>query len=291
MPQNYLISVVVPIYERPSYVQGCLASILKNEYQYFEVLVIDQSRTDTVKTLIMEHFGKDEKIKYVHTNVVGLSHARNLGIKIAEGLLILFTDDDVIVSNGWISAYVNCYNDLIKQSIRPGVLGGPMSGMWEGSKPAWLPDEFASLFGEYNAGTEIKPFPIGDLPFGGNFCLARPCIDDIGDFPEHIGMVGMRTSAGFVRGRVGGEDSHVALRAARRGYELYYVPEASVQHIMSRERSTREYFLRRLFDEGATQMSLFFSSPPVQRENSVGWFGAQRFMSFYRCCGTGEVQI
>ena len=148
-----------------------------------------------------------------------------------------------------------------------------MSGMWEGSKPAWLPDEFASLFGEYNAGTETKPFPIGDLPFGGNFCLARPCIDDIGDFPEHIGLVGMRTSAGFVRGRVGGEDSHVALRAARRGYELYYVPEASVQHIMSRERSTGEYFLRRLFDEGATQMSLFFSFPLLRFKGKIRRLG------------------
>jgi len=62
-------------------------------YQLFELIVVDQNNDHRVKNILLDY---EDKVDIIHikTDVIGLSHARNLGIKAATGDILSFPDDD-----------------------------------------------------------------------------------------------------------------------------------------------------------------------------------------------------
>ncbi|HRF99151.1 MAG TPA: glycosyltransferase family A protein, partial [Aggregatilineales bacterium] len=59
----------------------------------FEVIIVDNVSTDDTKA-VTESFYDMGNVSYVYEAKVGLSHARNTGIKVANGLYVVYTDDD-----------------------------------------------------------------------------------------------------------------------------------------------------------------------------------------------------
>ncbi|MBW2991795.1 glycosyltransferase family 2 protein [Candidatus Woesearchaeota archaeon] len=88
-----LISVVIPTYNRAEMVIKAVESVLKQNYENFELLVCDDGSTDDTEKLI--RCVKDDRIKYLKQENKGSAGVtRNLGIKNAKGELIAFLDDD-----------------------------------------------------------------------------------------------------------------------------------------------------------------------------------------------------
>ena len=93
------ISVVIPTYNRAQTIMRAINSVLSQTLPAFEILVVDDGSSDGTKELLQAHgfFNKKTKAlakKYLVKENSGVSSARNLGIKNANGDFIAFLDSD-----------------------------------------------------------------------------------------------------------------------------------------------------------------------------------------------------
>lgn len=101
-----MISIIVPVFKVEKYLPKCIDSILKQSYQDIEILLIDDGSPDLSGKICDEYGAKDKRIKVFHIDNIGLSGARNYGLKHAEGEYIGFVDSD-----DWIDP--DMYENLI----------------------------------------------------------------------------------------------------------------------------------------------------------------------------------
>lgn len=97
--EDYLISFIVPVYNAVDYVTDCLDSILRQTVSEFEVLIIDDGSFDGSGSICDEFAERDERVKVIHTENHGVSHARNTAIRLAKGKYLAFVDADDLVSD------------------------------------------------------------------------------------------------------------------------------------------------------------------------------------------------
>lgn len=109
---NPKVSVIVPVYNKAFRVAECLQSILSQDCQDYELLIIDDGSTDGSDT-ICRRFAKKypDKTHYFRKNNGGVSSARNFGIGYAAGEYICFIDADDTVKPDYISTLVNATGD------------------------------------------------------------------------------------------------------------------------------------------------------------------------------------
>ncbi len=89
---NYLVSIIIPLYNGEKYIGECLDSIFKQNYTNFEIIIVDDGSTDSSLQIIAKY--KSQKIKIFQQNNGDVSNARNNGIKYSAGELIAFIDQD-----------------------------------------------------------------------------------------------------------------------------------------------------------------------------------------------------
>ena len=88
------ISVIVPVYNCEAYLPGLLDSVLAQTYQNFEIILIDDGSRDGSGNLCDAYAEKDSRIRVVHQENHGVSHARNRGLALAAGDAVSFIDSD-----------------------------------------------------------------------------------------------------------------------------------------------------------------------------------------------------
>lgn len=96
-----LVSIVVPVYNSEKTLEGCLGSILKQDYprDKYEIVVVDDGSTDG--TYVIAEKLADRVIK--HSGNLGLACARKSGMSIAKGEIIVNTDSDILVKSDTLS--------------------------------------------------------------------------------------------------------------------------------------------------------------------------------------------
>lgn len=86
------VSVIIPVYNVEAYIAATLESILRQTFQDFEAIVVDdESPDDSVE--IVKQF-RDPRIRLIHQKNRGLAGARNAGIRVAQGQFLAFLDSD-----------------------------------------------------------------------------------------------------------------------------------------------------------------------------------------------------
>lgn len=95
---NPLISVVVPIYNVEKYLRRCVESIRCQTYSNLEIILVDDGSPDSCGKICDAYRNTDNRIKVIHKKNGGLSDARNVGIKIAQGEYITCIDSDDFIS-------------------------------------------------------------------------------------------------------------------------------------------------------------------------------------------------
>ena len=91
---NTKISVIVPVYNVERYIHECIDSILNQTFKEFELILIDNGSIDNSGKICDDYGKRDNRIKVIHTENVGVSVARNIGLKAAIGEYIMFIDSD-----------------------------------------------------------------------------------------------------------------------------------------------------------------------------------------------------
>lgn len=96
-----LVSIIVPVYHvQDHYLRVCIESILQQEYQKIELILVDDGSENNEGLICDEYRNADERVKVIHQDNQGVSAARNRGMREAEGTWICFVDaDDWIEKN------------------------------------------------------------------------------------------------------------------------------------------------------------------------------------------------
>lgn len=104
-------SIIVPVYNVEKYLPQCVESILRQTYENFEVILVDDGAKDRSGEICDEFAAKDERVSVIHKQNGGASSARNAGIREAEGKYILFVDSDDYWSNNTMLMQLSCHLD------------------------------------------------------------------------------------------------------------------------------------------------------------------------------------
>lgn len=91
---NPTVSIIVPVYNAQEYLRRCVDSILGQEYQDFELLLMDDGSTDGSAEICDSYAQADSRVRTVHKENTGVSDTRNQAISQARGTYLQFLDSD-----------------------------------------------------------------------------------------------------------------------------------------------------------------------------------------------------
>ncbi len=232
------VSVVIATYRRPDVLPGCLAALEAQRVPPSEVIVVDQSPDTRTRDLVAARPARSYPLRYVHSDVAGVSLARNLGWRQAAGEIVAYTDDDAVPDPGWVGALGRAFD-----ATPADMVGGRILPLWEGGeRPRWFPASREYLLAIYDPGGALAPFRELDLPMTVNAAIKRAKLASLGGFNERIGA-----RPGWP---VTGEDSLLGWRVRETGGSIYYQPDALVHHRVPVSRMRRRFYVRRSYLEG-----------------------------------------
>jgi glycosyltransferase involved in cell wall biosynthesis len=235
-------SVVVCTRDRGAAIEPTLEAAVALRAPFrFEVLVVDNGSTDSTPAIV-ERFVllRPELVRLAVEPVVGLSAARNAGIRLARGGWIAFLDDDAVPVPGWLEAYDRALAE-------PGVLsaGGPVVADWSGELPEWLEPRYLPYLSVWDRGPVPIDLVYNELPRGANAAYRRQAFEQVGDFDRRLGRIG--------RSLRSCEEIELGLRLERLGARCRYVPEAGIRHRVDAERLTPAWMERRFAAQGFSE--------------------------------------
>ena len=95
-------SVVIPVHNSEQFLDDCLNSVIEQIKYNDEIILVENGSTDNTPALCKKYEKEYSFIKYVELGPVGVSVARNEGVKAAEGDWIIFVDsDDKLLPNAF----------------------------------------------------------------------------------------------------------------------------------------------------------------------------------------------
>jgi len=203
-----------------------------------EVLIVDNASNDETPRVLRELTTRFPSVRAVREPELGLSHARNRGLREATGDIICWTDDDALVAPGWAASLSEPFRD-------DGVVatGGPIRLAWpHGRPPRWVSSRSMVLYSELDLGCSPRSIDYPSSPWGANFALRRREALAAGGFRADLGRRGRRLG--------GSEETELIRRLSGLGREVRWVPAASVTQVLDDERVRRSWLVRRGFWQG-----------------------------------------
>lgn len=96
--ENPLVSIIIPIYNAEKLIEETIDSVLKQTYQNWEIIAVDDCSTDNTVSLLQKLSQKDKRIKLVQLkkNFGAPAHPRNVGVQKAQGKWVAYLDSDDI---------------------------------------------------------------------------------------------------------------------------------------------------------------------------------------------------
>lgn len=94
------LSVIMPVYNVEDYLQNMISSILAQNFENFEMILVDDGSTDGSGEICDSFAQMDKRVKVFHIKNGGVSNARNFGLSKANGEYVHFADADDFVENG-----------------------------------------------------------------------------------------------------------------------------------------------------------------------------------------------
>ena len=253
-------SVLIATYNRAHLLDETLTWLSRSRVPAdfrWEVIVIDNNSTDDTRGVVARHQPEfPVSLGYLFESRQGRSTALNTGITAARGHVLMFTDDDVRVAEGWLEAGAR---PLLRGEI--GYTGGPVRPIWEVEPPPWLDLSRGDLWGtiaiqDHGAG-RFSYDEARKVPLGANMAVRRDVFDIVGGFRADLGRSGGRVV-------MGQEVPEWLMRARRAGFRGDYVPAMEVHHHIPAARLTRRYFRRWWFGKGVSRAALERMQPVTE---------------------------
>lgn len=223
-----LVSIVIPNLNGENTLGEQLDALAAQTYRGdWEVVIADNGSTDRSVALAREWSERHARFRLVDASQRrGRNAARNRGASSARGELILFCDNDDVVSPDWLEAMVDALAeyDLVGGWIEQDELNEGNAG-WRTPAPR-----------------DRLPIAVGFLPFApsGNCGIRASVLERLGGWSE--------------RYEGGGEDEELSFRAALAGYKLGFAPRAVIHY---RHRTDGGSFARQQYAFGREEAHLY----------------------------------
>lgn len=232
-----MVSVIISTYStsKAELLLGCISSLQDQTLHPEEILLVLEPDRG-LETFYSQRL--PESVRVITSEGMGLSSARNAGVRHAKGEIVAFIDDDATADKDWLSNLVMNYNheDIVGT-------GGPVEPVWENGRPAWFPSTLDWIVGcTFDESPSEKALVRN--PIGCNMSFRKIVFDAVGYFAISLG----RRSTSMI----GSEESEFCLRLlnALPNAKIVYDPTAIVHHCVPSSRANTSYLVKRSFYEG-----------------------------------------
>ncbi len=193
-------------------------------------VVVDNNSNDNTRHVVDSFKPKLNLISAIETQQ-GHTHARNAAVELADGELIIWTDDDVIVDSQWVTSYVEA------ATANPNAMffGGRIVPVFQPKAPHWITENWNVLQGCFAArdlGNDEIDLTLKQLPYGANFAI-RTSIQKQFRFDHELGRRGEQV--------LGEDEIELFRRLIDAGYCGKWVPNSSLEHLIPNDRATEKY--------------------------------------------------
>ena len=248
---NSKVSVIVPCYNSELTIKDCSLSILSSinntgSPENFELIIVNDGSTDQTLNII----NKINDVNIIsHNKNLGISSARNSGIKKTTSDYIIFIDSDIILSNSWIK------NMVFSIQNNENIIG--LTGNLEPDPNKTITDLDMYLFGKYR-GTKIidinTPLNYKSFVFS-NTIIKRNILDEVGIFDENMS-------------NYGGEDTEISIRISKKYSKgMRKLITAEAYHITQK---TINQYIENMFEYGKYNFYKIIEKHPSYK-NDLGY--------------------
>ncbi len=257
------LSVVICTYNRCQLLDQTLTQMQRLRVPAgvsWELVIVNNCCSDETDFVIEKH-AKVLPIRRIFELLAGLSRARNKALEVVTGDYVLWTDDDVLVDEGWLEAYCRAFERWPDAAV----FGGRVEPWLEGQPPRWLEAVLPRVgfaFATINLGDEPEPLTMERLPFGANMAV-RMAEQQRHRFDPDLGVTPKR--------RMGGEETAMLQSILADGGRGWWVPDARVRHFIPRKRQSLRYLRSYYFGAGQ-----FLGRQQIDPKVPT-WFGKPRW--------------
>lgn len=236
------IDIAICTWNRAATLQQTLHSMVAMESPDavdLRFLIVDNGSTDETQNVV-DSFANQLNLSLCLEPQRGHTYARNHAIEQAESDWLIWTDDDVQVDNGWLTAYVEAMREPQGHTF----FGGPIVPTFRPQEPAWIKDNWSKLKGCYadrQLGKTAFEFTTETLPYGANFAIQTELQK------RHL----FDTQYGRKAEAVVGEDEIALLRGLiAKGHSGRWLPNARLFHVIGSDRQTMRYVRNYFIGQG-----------------------------------------
>ena len=208
MSAEPLVSVIVTSYNQSNTrnMLTLIDSFRRQNYRQLELIVVIENSENLYK-VVSEYVKQTEQgnIRCFLTESGGASPSRNFAVTQANGAILAFVDDDVVLPIEWASELSRTFR---KHPFCIGVLG-PVRPLWENQSMSWLPEELEWLVSCTGWMQMVGIFPIKGHTWTSNAAFKREAFRDGIAFNERLGPA--RGIPGWKRGKIS-EDVELSMR-------------------------------------------------------------------------------
>jgi len=208
MENNPLVSVIIVNYNGKTYLEKCLESLMKINYNNYEIILVDNNSTDTSIEFVKNTYPSITIIKL--NDNYGFAEPNNIGAKNAKGDYLLFLNNDTEVDPDFIDELVNVLKKDPKIAICQSLLLKP-NGAVDSSGD--FIDTLGRAYSSKNKVNEVKKILSAR---GASMMVRKDSFWDLGGFDKKF-------FASF-------EDVDLGWRAWIWGYKIVLVPNSIVYH-------------------------------------------------------------
>jgi glycosyltransferase involved in cell wall biosynthesis len=208
------VSLIVPAFNYGAFLPVTLDSVLRQHFQDWELIVVDDGSTDDTASVVKKYRERDRRIVYAPQANQGVATARNAGLALAKGEYVQFLDADDLLENRKLDSQVrylerNPQVDLVYGSARYFRSDHPDERRFgflpESADKAWMPEVSGT-------GKEVQPAIVkANIMVVHAALVRRSLVDQVGPFDQTVAPL---------------EDWDYWLRCALQGATFHYLDKA-----------------------------------------------------------------
>lgn len=201
------ISYVILTHNRADLLESCLSSLLKQNYEDLEIIVVDNASTDNTRDMVRQKY--HECIYIYSEKNLGVCEGRNVGFRNSSGSLIVVIDDDCIIDDTDFTRKAARY---MENNPECGVLCFKIiDANTNDTLSRHIPSTDKSIINHDK--TEVSYF------LGGAMAIRSQVLDQIGVYPKNY-FYSM-------------EETHLSYRIIKTKWEIHYITDLEVIHYES----------------------------------------------------------
>lgn len=224
-----MFSIIIPLYNKEKFINRAIQSVLKQNFDDFEIIVVNDGSTDNSLSVVSSIFS--EKLKIVTQDNQGVSAARNKGASVAKYPYLAFLDGD----DTWDESFLLKIKELIEMFPDAGIYGS--NNFFVYPNGTVHQNNVGNLFNDKETGIIRNYFQVfADLqrsPFSNsNLCIPKKIYDQFGGYKVNVRLT---------------EDSDLWCRIAL-DYPVAFTTKPLATYYLGQEGSTHSIFENKPFE-------------------------------------------